>query len=125
MGRGCQHLVRGPALAGRKLDHVRCDDHWVHPDCPDRRGSERRRSGGPPAVAEAALVVVALSVEVFVFLMTTVLVDRPRPAVPRLDAAPPTSSFPSGHTAAAIALWVSGAILMSLHIHNARAPTVA
>ena len=30
---------------------------------------------------------------------------RPRPpAVPRLDAAPPTSSFPSGHTAAAVVL---------------------
>jgi undecaprenyl-diphosphatase len=74
---------------------------------------------------EAALVVVALSVEVLVFLMTTVLVDRPRPAVPRLDAAPPTSSFPSGHTAAAIALWVSLAIVISLHIRNAFARAVA
>jgi len=74
---------------------------------------------------EIALVTVALSVEVLVFLMTTVLVDRPRPAVPRLDAAPPTSSFPSGHTAAAIALWVSLAIVISLHIRNAFARTVA
>jgi hypothetical protein len=33
-------------------------------------------------------------------------VGRPRPPVPHLDAAlPPTSSFPSGHTAAAICLY--------------------
>ena len=73
---------------------------------------------------EIALVVVALCVEVFVFLMATVIVDRPRPAVPRLDAAPPTSSFPSGHAAAALALWVSLAIVISLHVRNAFARTV-
>jgi len=73
---------------------------------------------------EIAVVVIALSVEVFVFLMATVIVDRPRPAVPRLDAAPPTSSFPSGHAAAALALWVSLAIVISLHVRNAFARTI-
>jgi undecaprenyl-diphosphatase len=67
---------------------------------------------------EIELVVLALVLEVLVFLMTTVLVDRPRPSVPRLDSAPPTSSFPSGHTAAAIALWISLAIVLSIHIRN-------
>jgi membrane-associated phospholipid phosphatase len=68
---------------------------------------------------EIGLVVVALSVEVLVFLTVTVMVDRPRPTVPRLDPSPPTSSFPSGHTAAAIALWVSLAIVISAHVRNA------
>ncbi len=48
----------------------------------------------------------AITLEVTVFLTTTLLVDRQRPPVPRLDAAPPTSSFPSGHTAASIALYL-------------------
>ncbi len=39
--------------------------------------------------------------------------------MPRLDPAPPTSSFPSGHTAAAIALWVSLAIVITTHVRNA------
>jgi undecaprenyl-diphosphatase len=43
--------------------------------------------------------------EVTIFLTITAIVARPRPEVPRLDGAPPTSSFPSGHTFAAIVLW--------------------
>jgi membrane-associated phospholipid phosphatase len=68
---------------------------------------------------EVGLIVIALTVEVTVFLMTTVIVNRPRPTVPRLDASPPTSSFPSGHTAAAIALWFSLAIVIAVHVKNA------
>lgn len=51
-------------------------------------------------------VISALALEVTVFLTTTLLVDRQRPPVPKLDTAPPTSSFPSGHTAASIALYI-------------------
>ena len=40
-----------------------------------------------------------------VFLTTTLLVDRERPDVPKLDEAPATSSFPSGHTGAALAIY--------------------
>ena len=47
-----------------------------------------------------------------VFLATTALVDRPRPRVSHLDAAPPTSSFPSGHTGAAIALYAALAVVV-------------
>jgi undecaprenyl-diphosphatase len=47
----------------------------------------------------------ALFTEVSVFLTTVVLVPRDRPDVPKLDQVPPTSSFPSGHTAASIALY--------------------
>ena len=36
---------------------------------------------------------------------------EPRPLVKHLDVAPPTSSFPSGHTAAAVALYGAWALL--------------
>jgi undecaprenyl-diphosphatase len=60
---------------------------------------------------EAVFVAVALIAEVGIFLLTTLVIDRPRPAVPHLDVAPPTSSFPSGHTAAATVLYVAVAVL--------------
>jgi undecaprenyl-diphosphatase len=56
---------------------------------------------------------IALSVEFCVFLTTVTLIDRPRPTVPKLDGAAPTSSFPSGHVAAAVALYIGLAILLS------------
>jgi membrane-associated phospholipid phosphatase len=68
---------------------------------------------------ELGLIAIALSLEVLVFLTTTLAVDRPRPSVPRLDPSPVTSSYPSGHAAAAIALWVSLAIVISTHVRNA------
>jgi len=37
------------------------------------------------------LVVISLVLEVSIFLMATILVDRARPDVPRLDVSPPTS----------------------------------
>jgi undecaprenyl-diphosphatase len=58
------------------------------------------------------LLVVGLSLEVTVFLTTTLFVDRSRPPVHQLDAAPPTSSFPSGHTAAAIVLSIGLVIVV-------------
>lgn len=54
-----------------------------------------------------------LTVEAGVALTTSTLVDRPRPNVVRLDAVPPTASFPSGHTAAAIVLYVSLALVVT------------
>jgi membrane-associated phospholipid phosphatase len=56
-------------------------------------------------------LLVGLALEVSVFLTTAIVIDRPRPSVPRLDVAPPTSSFPSGHTAAAIVLYVGLAVV--------------
>ncbi len=64
------------------------------------------------------LLVVALGLEVTVFLSTTLLVDRHRPPVPRLDQAPPTSSFPSGHTAAAVALYIGVLIIFNRRVQN-------
>ena len=68
---------------------------------------------------EVGLLFFALVLETSVFLTTTLLVNRPRAQVPRLDVAPPTSSFPSGHTAAAIVLYVGLAIVISILVRRA------
>lgn len=61
----------------------------------------------------SALIASALVIEVGLFLVTTVLVHRARPGVIELDHSPPTSSFPSGHTAAAMALYGAVAWLIA------------
>jgi membrane-associated phospholipid phosphatase len=60
---------------------------------------------------ESLFLAAALAGEVTIFLSTTVLIDRNRPPVSHLDDAPPTSSFPSGHTAAALVLYGALAII--------------
>ncbi|MFT4110620.1 phosphatase PAP2 family protein [Propionicimonas sp.] len=54
----------------------------------------------------AALPAVALVIETATYLGAGAVVDRPRPEVPRLDHEQPTSSFPSGHLGATVALMV-------------------
>ncbi|WP_307858058.1 phosphatase PAP2 family protein [Cellulomonas fulva] len=53
----------------------------------------------------------AVGLQSAVFLSTTLVVGRERPEVEMLDDAPPTSSYPSGHTGAATALYVTFALL--------------
>jgi membrane-associated phospholipid phosphatase len=54
----------------------------------------------------AVLMVIAIGGELALFLSTAIIVGRPRPDVVHLGGPlPPTSSFPSGHTAAAICLY--------------------
>lgn len=60
---------------------------------------------------ESMFVAAALAGEVTIFVLTTLVIDRHRPPVPHLDSAPPTSSFPSGHTAAAVALYAALAMI--------------
>jgi membrane-associated phospholipid phosphatase len=60
---------------------------------------------------ESVFLFAALAGEVLIFVCTTLIIDRHRPAVPHLDDAPPTSSFPSGHTAASLALYGALAIV--------------
>jgi membrane-associated phospholipid phosphatase len=68
---------------------------------------------------DAAFLVCAVTLEASVALTTSIVIDRPRPHVIRLDDVPPTKSFPSGHTAAAIALYVGLAIILTPHVRQA------
>jgi membrane-associated phospholipid phosphatase len=68
---------------------------------------------------EPMLVAVAVVGEVAIFLAVTSLVDRQRPPVRHLDEAPPTSSFPSGHTAATVVLYGALAVLASERARSA------
>jgi undecaprenyl-diphosphatase len=57
-------------------------------------------------------VVLAMFGELSLFLVTGAAVGRPRPPVEHLDGHLPTSSFPSGHIAATMCLYVSIALLV-------------
>lgn len=54
----------------------------------------------------AALPGLALALEAGMYVAAGAAVDRPRPDVPHLDHEQPTSSFPSGHVGATVALGV-------------------
>ena len=69
---------------------------------------------------ESAVVVAAIAGELFVFLLVTNTVDRRRPPVQQLDEAPSTSSFPSGHTAAAVALFGCLAVVLLRRLASRR-----
>ena len=53
-----------------------------------------------------------------VFFCVQLTVTRQRPHVKRLDSSPPTSSFPSGHTGAATALYVASALLVAWYVER-------
>lgn len=61
---------------------------------------------------ESWALLAAIVGELWVFLIVTALVGRDRPPVEHLDLAPPTSSFPSGHVGAAVALYGCIAIIL-------------
>ncbi|MFG1809628.1 diacylglycerol kinase family protein [Streptomyces sp. NPDC049040] len=65
-----------------------------------------------PRWREAVFLAVGVSLQALVFLAITSAVDRHRPEVHRLDASPPTSSYTSGHTGAATALYGGLAVLV-------------
>ncbi|MFD6415918.1 diacylglycerol kinase family protein [Streptomyces sp. NPDC060194] len=68
---------------------------------------------------DAAFLAASVAVQSAVFLVITMAVERQRPDVERLDDSPPTSSFTSGHTGAATALYVGLAFLV---LSRVRAP---
>lgn len=63
---------------------------------------------------ESIFLVVAVGAQALVFFLTALVISRDRPDVPKLDSAPPTSSFPSGHTGASTALYVGIAVVVIL-----------
>jgi undecaprenyl-diphosphatase len=68
---------------------------------------------------EGLFVIAATAGQAITFVSTAAFVARDRPDVDRLDASPPTSSFPSGHTSAALALYLS---LATVLIRTVRRP---
>ncbi|MEN3356092.1 MAG: hypothetical protein V7637_74 [Mycobacteriales bacterium] len=67
---------------------------------------------------ESVFVVCCVAGETLIFLLTTLLVHRNRPPVAHLDVAPPTSDFPSGHTAAAVCFY--GAVAAVVLLRHSR-----
>lgn len=67
---------------------------------------------------ESIFLVAAVWSQNLVFLLATVFVERQRPEVRHLDPAPPTSSFPSGHTSAAVGFYCGVALVLVLHTHR-------
>jgi membrane-associated phospholipid phosphatase len=63
-------------------------------------------------------LVLAVAGQALVFLCVQFVVKRPRPHVKRLDSGIPTSSYPSGHTGAATALFVGSALLIAWYVRK-------
>jgi membrane-associated phospholipid phosphatase len=61
----------------------------------------------------AAYVVFAVAVESATYRATTLFVERQRPDVERLESLPVDASYPSGHTAASVALYSGLALLLT------------
>jgi membrane-associated phospholipid phosphatase len=66
---------------------------------------------------EPLMLSVSLILEALCFITVTTLVGRPRPDVPHLDTSPVGSSYPSGHTGAAVAY---SAIVVVIFWHTRR-----
>jgi membrane-associated phospholipid phosphatase len=63
---------------------------------------------------EPLFLCAAVAAQALVFFFATLIIDRRRPDVPKMDESPPTSSFPSGHTSAAVALYAGLALVLAL-----------
>lgn len=72
----------------------------------------------------AMVPALALGVEALVFLTSSLVVGRSRPEVEQLDHAPPTSSFPSGHTGASTAVYLAFALCATRIRHTGLRVTV-
>jgi membrane-associated phospholipid phosphatase len=73
---------------------------------------------------ESIFLVLAVFSQSAIFLLATVFAQRKRPLVQHLDPAPPTSSFPSGHTSAAVAFYCGVALVLTVHTHRYKILTV-
>lgn len=73
---------------------------------------------------EPLVLVISLVIEAAAFIAVTTIVNRSRPAVPRLDDSPVGSSFPSGHVAAAVA-YTAIAVVVFWHTRKLWARAIA
>ena len=69
--------------------------------------------------SQACLLPVGLALELSVFLSVSTIVGRERPDVATLGSVPSTSSFPSGHVAAAVVLY-GGLVLIAASLRPFR-----
>jgi membrane-associated phospholipid phosphatase len=65
-----------------------------------------------------AFLILALALESAAYRTTTLVVHRERPTVPRLEHLPVDASYPSGHTAAAIAVYGGLALLLTSRLRS-------
>lgn len=72
----------------------------------------------------ALVPAIAVALQAVIFMASAAIVGRERPDVEQLDHAPPTSSFPSGHTGAAAATYLSLALMAQRIPHPALRWTV-
>jgi undecaprenyl-diphosphatase len=70
---------------------------------------------------EPLFIVAVVSASSLVFLLTTLAIERQRPAVPHLDVSPPTSSFPSGHVTSSLGLYGGIVLVVALHARRTAA----
>ncbi len=63
-----------------------------------------------------AFIVGAIFVEVATYRLTSLIVHRERPTVARLDHLPVNQSYPSGHVAASVVVYVGLALLISSRV---------
>jgi undecaprenyl-diphosphatase len=66
----------------------------------------------------AIVPAIAIALQATIFVIATAIIGRPRPEVSKLDPAPPTSSYPSGHVGASTALYLSFALLAAQRIER-------
>jgi undecaprenyl-diphosphatase len=69
----------------------------------------------------AAFAVFVLALESATYRITTLAVPRDRPHVPRLENLPADASYPSGHTAASIAVYAGLVLLLTSRIKRGSA----
>lgn len=67
---------------------------------------------------DAVHLAVVVMFEASVFVLSSFIVGRDRPPVEKLDEAAPSGSFPSGHTAAAVAFYGSLYLIGTWHTRN-------
>jgi membrane-associated phospholipid phosphatase len=67
-----------------------------------------------------AFIAAAILVEVATYRVTSLIVHRQRPDVPRLDHLPVNQSYPSGHVAASVVVYIGLALLISGRLRGRR-----